>query len=984
MYLSRGQRILQLALEKNNQKALKAKESLVDQWVANVARTMDADDCSDRVESSLEECAHRRTRKKTTLGKLYDEQQQTRKWKNRREGKVLGRMEKQISSVQKENIGEERPHITPKQRNILGKALEDQHQKKELKHQEKQIKFELEREVITLKAVSVSIHSNVESNQDLREKEDTDEVNVPVSTEAERVASLEDGQTVISAGIPLVLRGADVETSDEGDEIGEVEFNVPMTTVKEVESHQDLREKEDTDEVNVPVSTEAESVASLEDGQTVISAGIPLVLRGADVETSDEGDEIGEVEFNVPMIIENEVESTQERSEIDTDEVNVPVSTEAERGASLEDGQTVISSEKNLGPIFEVDEIEESSCQSEVFDPLQNLNSFRGLTLRNESYMDQKGLDETVTNFASPKDTNTMHTVTVIRTNNTGGKRKYDKRPYCLFCKEPQSHIVRHWETRHKQESQIQQLKQSSKQSRQKLIQQLRNMGNHMHNTGVLSRGVGEMVVTYRRQSETEAKQYVPCEGCLAYLCKTEMYRHRCPVKGKSRGRVARAAALLLPSPIGLTPTVHRLINGMKDDEITQVAQGDTIVKRFAAKLLEKHSFQRKEYIRAKLREICRFLLAMRKGGSDLSIKDCVHPSLFKQVIVAAKYVAGYDDSTGLYKKPSLALKIGHTLKKCAKLVKTEALLNNDNVTIEAADRFFQLCELEWNDAVSAAALKTLTNRQRNSISLLPLSEDVKKLHIYLHSQVLRGIELLTGEKTESFEAAWRNLAEAILTQLISFNRRRPGEVSRMTIADYKRRSSADLTSDIQQSFGVLERNLCKVFTRIELIGKRGRTVPVLLTTNMQNAVDLLITNRERCGIKADNPYVFAYSRSDNYLRGSDCLRVASMNCLAVHPERLRSTKLRKHVATLCQVLNMKRHELDLLAQFMGHNIAVHREFYRLPNDTLQMAHIAKIFLLMENGTLADQHGKSLTDINFDDCKFMNLFALKTITSNKQ
>lgn len=170
------------------------------------------------------------------------------------------------------------------------------------------------------------------------------------------------------------------------------------------------------------------------------------------------------------------------------------------------------------------------------------------------------------------------------------------------------------------------------------------------------------------------------------------------------------------------------------------------------------------------------------------------------------------------------------------------------------------------------------------------------------------------------------------------------------------------------------------VFSRVELTGKRGRTV---LTTNMQNALDILISNRDRCGIKADNPYVFAYSHSDNYLRGSDCVRAASIKCLAVHPERLRSTKLRKHVATLCQVLNMKKNELDLLAQFMGHNIAVHREFYRLPNDTLQMAHIAKIFLLLENGSLGDQHGKSLKDITFDNCEFLALFGLKNHNINK-
>jgi len=54
---------------------------------------------------------------------------------------------------------------------------------------------------------------------------------------------------------------------------------------------------------------------------------------------------------------------------------------------------------------------------------------------------------------------------------------------------------------------------------------------------------------------------------------------------------------------------------------------------------------------------------------------------------------------------------------------------------------------------------------------------------------------------------------------------------------------------------------------------------------------------------------------------------------------------LRKHVITISQVLNLKENELDidLLAQFMGHDIRVHREFYRLPLDVLQTAEVAKI-----------------------------------------
>jgi vancomycin permeability regulator SanA len=47
------------------------------------------------------------------------------------------------------------------------------------------------------------------------------------------------------------------------------------------------------------------------------------------------------------------------------------------------------------------------------------------------------------------------------------------------------------------------------------------------------------------------------------------------------------------------------------------------------------------------------------------------------------------------------------------------------------------------------------------------------------------------------------------------------------------------------------------------------------------------------------------------------------------NPKALTSTKLRKHIATLSAVLNLKTTELDQLADFLGCNIAIHRQHYQ-------------------------------------------------------
>lgn len=90
------------------------------------------------------------------------------------------------------------------------------------------------------------------------------------------------------------------------------------------------------------------------------------------------------------------------------------------------------------------------------------------------------------------------------------------------------------------------------------------------------------------------------------------------------------------------------------------------------------------------------------------------------------------------------------------------------------------------------------------------------------------------------------------------------------------------------------------------------------------------------------------------------------MECGAKNPTALSSTKLRKHVATLSNVLNLNDTELDQLAGFMGHDIRVHREYYRLPESTLQLAKISKILMAMESGRLGEFQNKKLDDINID------------------
>ena len=92
---------------------------------------------------------------------------------------------------------------------------------------------------------------------------------------------------------------------------------------------------------------------------------------------------------------------------------------------------------------------------------------------------------------------------------------------------------------------------------------------------------------------------------------------------------------------------------------------------------------------------------------------------------------------------------------------------------------------------------------------------------------------------------------------------------------------------------------------------------------------------------------------------------------LDIYEERIACVNFLKSVVLNIQkLLNLRKNELDMLAQWMGHDIRVHREYYRLPEDTLQLAKLSKLLLAMENGTIQSGQDLDSLQVNFDLGKY--------------
>ncbi|XP_054588602.2 uncharacterized protein [Nothobranchius furzeri] len=550
-----------------------------------------------------------------------------------------------------------------------------------------------------------------------------------------------------------------------------------------------------------------------------------------------------------------------------------------------------------------------------------------------------------------------------------------EKKNYCFVCDKPQSKLARHFQVHEKTHAEVAEvlaLPINSKMRKLKL-DRLRNKGNCKHNSEVYKSGSGLLKIKRKPKKIYDLNQYVHCTYCQGLYLRKHFWRHAHKCKAKplqdeqESGRVLTLASMVDSSLCQqISQSVWKLLSVMRDDEVATAVRSDFNILQLAQSFFNKHGQDptKHEYIRQKIREVGRLLLILRKDYSVYNLEEAVRPSNFHTLVQAVKKVSGFDEEKHSFQTPSLALKLGHSLHKICDIINCKALMTGDCELKKSTQAFKKLYSTKWSELVSHTALTTLDDKHFNKPSTLPFTEDVKRLHQHLEKVGNSASETL---KCDPSPQAYGELCKTTLSKIILFNRRRGGEVSKMHLSAFAMRDTSPLHKDVALGLSQFEQKLCAHFSRVEIKGKRGRKVAVLLSPDMVEAINILISRRQECGVPQKNPFLFARPHCLTPFRAQDCLRLYSNQCGAQRPDLLRSTQLRKHVATLSQVLNLKNHELDQVADFLGHDIRVHREYYRLPEATTQLAKISKLLIALDKGALSDLQGKTLEEIEIED-----------------
>lgn len=155
----------------------------------------------------------------------------------------------------------------------------------------------------------------------------------------------------------------------------------------------------------------------------------------------------------------------------------------------------------------------------------------------------------------------------------------------------------------------------------------------------------------------------------------------------------------------------------------------------------------------------------------------------------------------------------------------------------------------------------------------------------------------------------------------------------------------------------------------VVVCGKSRKNIQgyILIPPETRQAMDLLISTRSvpSVHVHPGNLYMFARINAQTAINGCVAMKETVSHCPNInHPQRITSTKLRKYVATVCQILDMKDNELQTLAVHLGHDVKTHKEYYRLSNSTNELSTVSQLLYAVESGCVNEWRNFQLKDIN--------------------
>ncbi|XP_062610759.1 uncharacterized protein LOC134272385 isoform X2 [Saccostrea cucullata] len=582
-----------------------------------------------------------------------------------------------------------------------------------------------------------------------------------------------------------------------------------------------------------------------------------------------------------------------------------------------------------------------------------------------------------------------------LNSHNSKHGRLYDTVHACLFCYKLMTNIQTHLQHKHRNEEEVKEILdlkeqidkvkendeyRSNLKKRLKNLQTLiRNKGNNNHNQRVLAAEEGEILLTRRRKSnQFNVKDYGPCPNCQEWIVLENITKHMvaCPIQENidSKGAAIIQSKIMAGkiSSSASTKLKTEVFPSMIRDKTTEIAQGDHLITVLGNIWLMKNAgnkLRRKNFTSFRMRLAAKLLSLLREDSQipSASMHYFIAPEQFDRVVSCAVKACEEDENADL-KNPSTAIKLGYDLSRLANAKLGIGIKEGNDKAKTEASEFLQLLRMEWSVKVTKLARITLDVRHFNKRKELPDPSDIAKIAAYL----VREIKNLDLTPNNSNEIVFREAVVLAEARLLLYNRRRPGELESLSIEVYKNRSMSvdEANMALRSHLTDFEKMLLKTQDLVEIRGKTGRGVPVLIPNETNKVLEYLSdpVARQRASIRPENNYMFANTGRTVVRAGESLDQVKFRSEVELRfPERIYANNLRKHTATIAQALNLNDTEMKYICNHLGHTQKVHDLVYRQTSGMIERLDIAKLMLIQEFNVVGKYQNKKLSEIQFDE-----------------
>lgn len=513
-------------------------------------------------------------------------------------------------------------------------------------------------------------------------------------------------------------------------------------------------------------------------------------------------------------------------------------------------------------------------------------------------------------------------------------------------------HFARHLLNKHKDEKEVVEIQNLPKKNvqRAQLLTLLRNDGN-------MDAAEHGFIIPKRliKGEEITAETHIICSTCKSYFKKGYISRHKkaCFAKSKDEDLVSRRSAVMdsyvysachrkLGSVLNQMHLKTEVLARMRPDAITKEILGDILIISWGDDLLKKLPNHRSNYqVSAKMRRLANFLVQIRAQNPRYSnLLSCLHPDAFDDVIAAVKITSRYNPETRIFKSPSTALQFGTYLKQIADL--TCKLIYRKKIPLPVKDieeflknlkRFRHLVDTQWTVELASLAMKNLSRNAAKKTLVLPLTEDVIQLKKYTDQYAEDAYNEL---KKKPSMKAYSVLAETTLVSSIIHNRKRAGDIHFLQLDSFReQRNCPNLTTGVEeflQSLSPSEKIMVQSYFKYTSDSKTCQNVPILVPQVKLKHYDMLLKLREEKKgewFPTTNNFFFTLPKSARWISGITNILKYGKKCGAKHPELLTVSRLRKHIATVTQLLSLRPNEIEQLSKFLGHTKSTHETFYK-------------------------------------------------------